>query len=251
MHKNIVAIVQARLSSSRFPSKVLAPLAGAPMIAQQLARIKQAQLIGKIIVATSDDASDYKLVEYLQSIDVPFYRGSLNDVLARFHGAAQACNADIVLRLTGDCPLIDADVIDQLVLQFSNGAYAYGSTASPPSYPDGLDVEIMTMAALETAYKEAQLPSEREHVTPYIRNHPERFNALNITGIHDFSHLRWTVDYPDDLQMIENMIAHLKVPFLEADRFDFYRIIEKNPNLKEMNIHTRNEGYAKSLQADV
>lgn len=165
-----VAIIQARMSSSRFPGKVLEPLLGLPMIVFMARRVQQARLVDEVLVATSTDPSDDALAQALQSYGMGCFRGSLNDVLSRFHDAAVHTRADQVVRLTGDCPLMDADLVDRALALLTSSGADYVSNVAPPSYPDGLDVEAFTMAALHDAWRNAQLPSEREHVTLYLRD---------------------------------------------------------------------------------
>lgn len=246
-----VGIVQARMSSSRFPGKVVQPLCGLPMIVFMLRRVSQSKLLDEVILATSTDISDEPLAEVAKAYGFSCYRGSLGDVLERFYGAAQQSQADVVVRMTGDCPLLDADIVDAVVEKMQTGAADYATNTLPPTYPDGLDVEAFTFASLERAYKEARLLSEREHVTPYMRNHPELFKIANVLGMVDCSHLRWTVDYPDDFEFVGRLLdfAGVTQP-LQGDRYDFLRVLEHYPEILELNHHQRNEGYAKSVAHD-
>lgn len=246
-----VAIVQARMTSSRLPGKVLEPLCGMPMIVFMLHRVALSETVDEVVLATSTDPSDNELAQSVQKHGFSCYRGDLDDVLMRFYEAAKQTRADIVVRLTGDCPLIDADVIDAVVRKLKQSGADYVSNTYPPTYPDGLDVEAFTFAALERAFVEARLLSEREHVTPYIRNHGELFKSENVCGLVDYSSLRWTVDYPDDYRFVCELIEIVGVTNPnQGDRYDFLRACEKYPILLEMNQHQRNEGYAKSLIQD-
>jgi spore coat polysaccharide biosynthesis protein SpsF (cytidylyltransferase family) len=246
-----VAVIQARMSSSRFPGKVLMPLEGRPMIGFMLDRVRRARHLDAIVVATSEDPSDDELARCVESLGFACHRGSLNDVLARFEGAARVAGADVVVRLTGDCPLMEPDLIDRVVAHLHDSGADYVSNIAPPTYPDGLDVETFTMAALLRAAAEAVLPSDREHVTPYVRRTENGFRLDNLRGLADLSHLRWTVDYPDDLRFVAALLdAAGGADPLQADRFDFYRAIERNPALLAINHHERNEGYALSLAAE-
>ena len=195
----IVAIVQARMSSTRLPGKVMAPILGEPMIAKQLERVRRARTLTKILVATSTDCSDDPLAGYLASKGQAPFRGSLRDVLDRYAGAAEAAGDPThVVRLTADCPLIDPEVIDETVrLALASGA-AYTSNVEPRTYPVGLDVEVMTADALRAAAAEAADPYEREHVTTFLRRRPERFAQASVTQPVDRSAMRWTVDRPAD-----------------------------------------------------
>lgn len=249
-----VAIIQARMSSSRFPGKVLADLAGWPMIVFMVQRVRRAQRVDHVLVATSTDPSDDALASVLAAHGVACFRGDLNDVLDRFTQAARGAGAEHVVRLTGDCPLMDADLIDRALSELAQGDADYVSNVMPPTYPDGLDVECFTMAALETAWREARLPSEREHVTPFIRSGGAGLRPRSWTGVADFSALRWTVDHPDDLQHVAALVAALAgVGKIESptrfDRFDLFRLLETR-SVGPAGAHARNEGYAKSLAND-
>ena len=243
-----VAIIQARMTSSRLPGKVLMPIAGKPAILFMHARVRRAKLIDAICLATSVDPSDDALAACAEAAGLDVHRGSLDDVLDRFVGAARAHQAEIVVRLTGDCPLIDPEIIDQVVGLLAGGGYDYASNIDPPAFPDGLDVEAMTVAALETAAAEARLGSEREHVTPFIRNHPERFRAGLVSSPVDLSALRWTVDYPDDLELVRRLTESVAGDPLLADRFDFLRAYDALGPTGA--THARNEGLAGSLARD-
>jgi spore coat polysaccharide biosynthesis protein SpsF (cytidylyltransferase family) len=247
----IVAIVQARMSSSRFPGKVLKPLCGMPMIVFMLRRVAQSETVDQVVLATSTDPTDDELADVVRAHGFSCYRGDLEDVLARFHHAAMGAQADIVVRLTGDCPLIDADLVDRVVRNLQQSGADYVTNTCPPTYPDGLDVEAFTFAALDHAFAEARLPSEREHVTPYIRNHSELYSTGNVRALTDFSSQRWTVDYPDDYEFVSRLIERAGVTAPDrGDRYDFFRVCEKYPELSAINQHQRNEGYAQSLTQD-
>lgn len=247
-----VAIIQARTSSSRFPGKVLRPLCGMPMIAFMLARVSRVKRVDQVVVATSDDASDDALAACVREHGHACHRGSLDDVLSRFHGAAVAGGADIVVRLTGDCPLMDPELVDSVLERLvAEAGLSYASNVAPPTFPDGLDVEAFTFDALDAAHREARLGSDREHVTPFLRNHGDRFRSANVRGLGDMSHLRWTIDYEDDLKFVSSLLATAGIDDpSRGDRFDFYRVLEAHPRLLAINQHGRNEGLVKSLLAD-
>jgi len=249
-----VAIIQARMSSSRFPGKVLAPLSGMPMIVFMLERVRRAHLVDHVVVATSNDSSDDPLAEELAARGIACFRGDLHDVLDRFVQCARAAHADHVVRLTGDCPLMDADLVDRALAELAVGDADYVSNVAPPTYPDGLDVECFTMAALERAWQEARLPSEREHVTPYLRSGAPGIRVRNWSGMADCSALRWTVDHEDDLAHVAALVqACCREPGKSTpagfDRFDLYRAIEQG-SLGAGAAHFRNEGLLKSLAAE-
>lgn len=248
----VLAILQARVLSTRLPNKVLAPLLGQPMLARQIERLRRAKMLDKLVVATSDDASDAPLAAMCADIGVPCYRGSLDDVLARFHGACAAHGpADHIVRLTGDCPLADPAVVDRVVRHHLESNADYTTNTVLPTWPDGLDIEIMRSSVLQRAYDKARLPSEREHVTPYIHKQPELFRIEHVKGDRDLSSLRWTVDEPADLSFVTAVYEalYLRNPAFATD--DVLVLLEKHPELAKINGNfLRNEGYAKSLAAD-
>ncbi len=248
----VLAILQARVTSTRLPNKVLVPILGQPMLARQIERLRRARTLDKLVVATSDDASDDPLAAMCAAIGVPCHRGSLNDVLARFQGACAAFGpADHIVRLTGDCPLADPAVIDAVVRHHLASGADYTANAIQPTWPDGLDVEVMRAAVLQRAFDEARLPSEREHVTPYIHKHPEWFRIEHVKGDRDLSTLRWTVDEPADLAFVSEVYAALYPENPAFDTAAILGLIEQRPELTKLNGQfLRNEGYAKSLAAD-
>ena len=197
---SVLAILQARMSSSRLPGKVLLPLAGAPMILRQIERVRRARRIDALVVATSVDASDDPLAQVLADAGVAVHRGPLDDVLARFVGALDASGpADHVVRLTADCPLADPDVIDAVVEAVTAAGADYGSSTPPHrTYPKGLDAEAMTAAALRAAAARATTPEEHEHVTWALHRRPDLYRQVFVSQAADEGDVRWTVDYAHD-----------------------------------------------------
>ena len=206
----ILAVVQARMSSTRLPGKVMAPILGEPMIAKQLERVRRAKALTRTLVATSTDCSDDPLACYLASKGQALFRGSLRDVLDRYARAAQAAGEPShVVRLTADCPLIDPEVIDEAVrLALASGA-AYTSNVEQRTYPVGLDVEVVKTEALLAAAAEATDPYDREHVTPFIRGRADRFAQAHVTQPVDRSAMRWTVDRPADFAFAKGVYEAL------------------------------------------
>jgi spore coat polysaccharide biosynthesis protein SpsF (cytidylyltransferase family) len=239
------------MSSARLPGKVVMPLLGMPLIVFMVQRVRRATCVDHVVVATSTDVRDDPLAEVLAEHSIDCFRGSLEDVLDRFYQLAVATQADCVIRLTGDCPLVDWDLIDDAARLVREGACDYASLGEPWTYPNGLDVEALSFKTLADAWRDATLASEREHVTPFVRKHPERFRQARVAGLADLSTLRWTVDYEDDLEYVRSLIAAVgaKKP-TEFDRFDLYRVIEQNDVLRQSGRHERNEGYATSLSND-
>jgi spore coat polysaccharide biosynthesis protein SpsF len=206
----ITAILQARMSSSRLPGKVLADVHGAPMIARQIERLRRSRRISRILVATSVDASDDPLAKAVEALGVTVIRGPLEDVLGRFLMALDAAgDPDIVLRLTADCPLADWRTIDALIAHLEASGADYANMAMPRTFPSGLDAEAMRPDALRRAGREATSAYDREHVTPYIYATPGRFRTACLTRDPPLDHLRWTVDYPEDLAFVRHVYGTL------------------------------------------
>ena len=203
----VVAIVQARMGSTRLPTKVMKPIAGIPMIELLLARLAKSKQIDQIVLATSTDERNTPLVEHVQKLGYPCVRGSESDVLDRYLVAAWQTQADVVVRITGDCPLIDPILVDQVIAQFKAEGVDYLSNTMPPSYPDGLDTEVFTLQALERAGRESQDQFDREHVTPYLRK-LGLYKTSAMKHSEDLSALRWTVDEPADFEVVSQVFAH-------------------------------------------
>lgn len=237
----IVAIVQARMGSSRLPNKVMLPISGKPMIEVLLHRLSQAKSIHQIVLATSKNEENTLLVNHVSSLGYTCYQGDEEDVLSRYHDAAQSVNADIVIRITGDCPLVDSELIEQMITDFKETPCDYLSNIEPPTFPDGLDVEIFNYSALETANQQANTTFDREHVTPYIRNKPS-FKRRNFRNDTDLSGLRWTVDEPEDIKVIRNIFSHY-APRIDFSRFETQALYTSKPEifLSNQSIN-RNEG---------
>jgi spore coat polysaccharide biosynthesis protein SpsF (cytidylyltransferase family) len=240
LNKRAVAIIQARMSSSRFPGKVLEFLEGVPMIVFMVERVRRCVRIDRLIVATSTDHSDDPLAEVLAAHGVDCYRGSLEDVLDRFCGAALHFDARWVVRLTGDCPLMDPDLVDRALELLQTSGADYVSNISPPTFPDGLDVEAFTIEALLKARELALTRFEREHVTPFLRDPLNGFNILGFVACADFSAHRWTVDHPDDLEYVKVLLGSISSSS-RSDRFDIYRSLESGRVSSPLR-HARNEG---------
>ena len=247
----VIGILQARVSSTRLPGKVIKPLLGKPMILQQINRLKRCRKLEKIIVATSCDPSDDRLVSVLENNKIDVYRGSLDNVLDRFCNAAALYMPEHVVRLTADCPLADPLVIDKVIEAHLQQGNDYTANCVKATYPDGLDVEVMSYRALKEAKENAKLPSELEHVTPYIRNHPQRYKIGNVRNNCDLSAMRWTVDEPEDFEFVEtvyNRLYSILPYFVMKDILD---LLEKEPELKDINSEfKRNSGMNNSLNKD-
>lgn len=248
----ILAILQARVSSSRLPGKVMKPILGQPMLARQIERLARCRGFERLIVATSEDASDDAIERLCRQLGIACYRGSLADVLDRIYQAALPDAPDHVVRLTGDCPLADPALIDALIDFHLAQGYDYSSNCHIPSLPDGLDAEVMRFFALEAAWREARLPSEREHVTPFIRKHAERFRIGLWRNPVDLSQLRWTVDEAEDFEFVSRVYAALYPSNPAFGMQDVLDLLARQPELAAINQGLRrNAGFEKSLEQDL
>ena len=203
----VVSLVQARMGSCRFPRKVVQPILGTPLIEILLARLSKANEINDIVVATSSNPENDELQTIVESLGFRCTRGSEEDVLARFCEAAKLLEADVIVRITGDCPLVDPELVDQCIRSFKDKKVDYLSNADPISFPDGLDIEVMSLSAIEQADLEATSIHDREHVTSFIRN-SDKFLRSSVEHTQDLSDHRWTVDEPEDLVVIKNIFEH-------------------------------------------
>jgi spore coat polysaccharide biosynthesis protein SpsF (cytidylyltransferase family) len=237
------------MGSSRLHGKVLAEIGGTTMLERVIARASSARRIQRVVVATSRSEEDDRIEELCRSRGVAVFRGSEHDVLERYLGAAEEIDADPVVRLTADCPLLDPAVVDAVVARFERGDVDYAANINPPTFPDGLDAEVLSRAALERAAREARLSSEREHVTLYIRNHPEIFRLANVVHSPDLSALRWTVDEPEDLELVRAVYSAFGGRAFGMD--DVLRLLSERPELGLSNARfSRDEGLRRSLRSD-
>ncbi|MDZ5632389.1 glycosyltransferase family protein [Janthinobacterium sp. GMG1] len=247
----ILAILQARVSSSRLPGKVLKPLLGEPMLLRQIERLRDVRQIDHLLVATSRESSDDAIEALCLANNIACFRGDLNDVLERFHQAAQTFSPEHIVRLTADCPLTDPALIDEVIAFYLAGDYDYVSNCVEATYPDGLDVEIFRAPCLDDAWREARLPSQREHVTPFIHQQAQRYKVGVYRSARDLSHLRWTVDEPKDFELVSMIYEALYCENKCFSMQDVLSLLERRPELANWNtMHGRNEGLLKSLAAD-
>ncbi len=248
---SVNVILQARLSSTRLPGKVLKSIVNKPMLALQIERIKLAKSINKIIVATSNEQDDDAIALLCEGLNIPCFRGDLNDVLDRFYHAAEKYPSEHIVRLTGDCPLIEPTIIDQVVALHLKQKADYTSNCLIPCLPDGLDVEVFTCKALIQSWKSAKKPSEREHVTQYIRNNDEIFTLENYQYSPDLSMHRWTVDEPKDFDLVEKIYQNLYPHKTNFTMKDVLTLLSKQPDLiKINNKFNRNQGLEDSKAFD-
>jgi spore coat polysaccharide biosynthesis protein SpsF len=230
----IVAIVQARMGSTRLPGKVLCDLVGESMLGRVVCRLRRAGLLNEVLVATTDTAADDVIVAECRKYSVPVSRGDQDDVLDRYFRAAQLAKADVVVRITSDCPLIDPEITDKTIAAFQEAHPDYAANVLQRTYPRGLDTEVMSMAALERAWRQARQRYEREHVTPYMYEHPDEFKLLSVTGEEDYSSHRWTVDTPEDLEFLRAVYGRFagNGSFSWRDVLD---LLQREPQLADLN----------------
>ncbi len=237
------------MGSTRLPGKVLMPLAGVPALGHVVERLSHCKALESTVVATTTEPADDAIADFCDHSGVPVFRGSEDDVLDRYHRAAEAFDADPIVRITADCPAIDPVVVDQVVVGFFAGEYdLYGLAGE---FPDGLDCTVFSRSGLDRAWQEATLASEREHVGPYIQNHPDLFSNGGVELFHGQAHHRWTLDMPEDYQLLTAIFDALYRPgdpFLSGEVIE---LLERHPELMAINNNViRNEGYMTSLEND-
>ena len=267
----IVAIIQARMASSRLPDKVLLDIAGQSMLVRVVERTRLAETLDEVVVATTRETSDDAIANLCTEREYKCYRGSTHDVLDRYYQAARLHQAEVIVRITADCPVIDPGVIDKTVNAFlglkatsdqrsaisdepqslvthrsSSFFYDFAANRLPPpwgrTYPIGLDTEVCTFAGLEAAWREAELPHQREHVMPFFYEQPERFRILHVTHDPDYGTLRWTVDTAEDLELAREIYAR----FPGRDDFNWLEILdlyEREPDLAKINMSVQHKDY--------
>lgn len=227
-----IAILQARMSSSRFPGKVLADLDGVPMVVFMTARVAQCPALDRVIIATSDEPSDTPLAEAAKAHGLTVFRGPLEDVLGRFVRVQAAEKADVIVRMTGDCPLADPGVIGDLIALRAREGADYASNVAPRSYPHGLDCEVFTASALARAELHARDDYDREHVTPWLRSDEAGLKCANLQQAHDQSSMRLTVDHPEDLEVIRRIVAGTHK---DASLFEVTAWLDAHPDVAKLN----------------
>jgi spore coat polysaccharide biosynthesis protein SpsF (cytidylyltransferase family) len=232
--KKIIAIIQTRMGSTRLPGKIMKKILGKEIILHDIDRIKKIKSLDKIVIATTTKKEDDVIVEITKNYDpdIGIFRGKEEDVLDRYYEAAKKFNADVIVRISSDCPLVDPVVSSKTIASFLSSDCDYSSAIN---YPRGLDTEIFSFKALESAWKESKKNYQREHVTPYIYEHPEKFKLLIIQSSKNLSHLRWTVDTIEDFNFVSEIYKRL---YKKNEMFyikDILKILEKEPELIEIN----------------
>lgn len=237
-NQKIVAIIQARMTSSRLPQKVMKIIAGKPMLGHVINRVTSSQIVDEVLIATTTDEADDEIEQFCKQNDHSCFRGHPFDVLDRYYQAAKSCKAELIVRITGDCPLMDSFLIDTLLEDFVDANVDFAANRLPPpwkrTYPIGLDIEIVRFRALEKAWKEANSQFEREHVMPYMYDQPGRFKILLKHHDPDYGNKRWTVDTPQDLEFVKRIFDHFS-PKQDFSWKEVIQFLEANPELEQIN----------------
>lgn len=230
-------IVQARMGSSRLPGKVLKPILGRPLLSYQLERLRRCKAADRLVIATTDKPADDAIAAFCAEEAVAVTRGSEDDVLGRYHGALERFPAQTVVRVTADCPLIDPALLDELIGVFAGGGFDFVSNMLQPTYPYGMAVEVMTAAALREAHREARDTAEREHVTLFIYRRPQRYRLKSVTMSPDLSRHRWTVDTPEDFELVSRILGDLYLRKPQFTMADVLALLDKHPDWPAINAH--------------
>jgi len=245
----VIAIVQARMSSSRLPGKVLKEINSKPVLLHIIERLKRSKLLDNIVVATSIDSTDDQIENFCKANKILFYRGDLEDVLSRFAAATKYFNAEAVVRITADCPLVDPIIVDTCVAGFLSGNYNFYGLSG--NFPDGADCTVYSAEAIFDAAENATLSSDREHVGPYIERNAKTENSGNLIMFENCQDIRITLDEIEDFELIEKIFQH----FEKSNNFiyihEVVKFLRENPEMVKLNSHIlRNEGYLNSLKND-
>ena len=234
----IKIIIQARLGSTRLPNKVLKKVLGRPLLKHMIERLQFSNYAQDIIIATTTNTTDDPIVTLMKKLNIPFYRGDENDVLDRYYQAAKKYNAEVVVRLTSDCPLIDPKITDGIIKYYLDNKekFDFVSNMHPPTFPDGLDTEVFSFKVLEKSWKEAKKPYEREHVTPYMWDNSSIFKIGNVENDKELHYKqRWTLDYEEDYYFIKAIYENL---YQEGEIFymdDILQLLSDKPEIKKIN----------------
>jgi spore coat polysaccharide biosynthesis protein SpsF len=232
-------IVQARMGSTRFPGKVLKEIQGKSLLELQFNRLKRSQKVDNVIIATSYESNDDCIAELCHDLSIPCFRGSEKDVLERYYLAAKHYDLDVIIRTNGDCPFIDATIIDNLISiwQLNFPRFDYVSNILEETFPLGMHIEIFSLSAIKRALDESIADDEHEHVTAYIYRNKKIFNVLNVRNEQDFSQYRWTIDYPEDFTFVEEIYKRFGINDSSFGMHDIVRLLEKEPELMKINSY--------------
>ena len=233
-----VALIQARMASSRLPGKVLMKLGSSSVLSKVVCRVRRARLVDEVVVATSTERGDDSIVEACELEKVTVTRGREDDVLDRYYEAAQKLQASTIVRITADCPLIDPALIDDVVFAFQQQSPDYASNTLVRTFPRGLDTEVLSFDALERVWRDAKQPWERAHVTSFLYQHPEIFRLVSVRLDHDYSGYRWTLDTPEDYEFLREVYLRLEAKTDFSWR-DVLALLEREPRLSLINANSR------------
>ncbi len=246
----IGCIIQARMGSTRLPGKVMKKLDDDfTVLHYVIKQIENSKLINKIVIATTTLKEDDVIVDFAKQMNIDYFRGSSHDVLDRYYQCAKHFSFSTIVRITSDAPLIDPKITDQVISKFNPLKHDYVCNTQPRTFPQGTETEVFSFYALEKIWNKAELPSEREHVTPFFYTHSDDFHVFNFENSQNLSHLRWCIDNENDLKLVQIIVSKIKKrPIFTEDILEF---LEKNPNILSLNKdHIVNEGYFKSLKED-
>ncbi len=245
----ITCIIQARMGSTRLPGKVMKKIDEENTVLDYvISQLKSSKKIEKIVVATTNLKNDDVICNHLFSKNIEFYRGSSEDVLDRYYNCAKIFSSDIIIRITADNPLIDPNIVDLVVNEYKNHRCDFATNTLIRTFPYGTEVEVFSFETLEKVWKNAKLPSEREHVTPFIRDKQNKFNLVNMECQENLSHLRYTIDRIEDLKMVKEIVKNIPTrPILLKHILDLYKIKSK---IFKINKHVKHDGHRSSLKKD-
>jgi len=235
------------MGSSRLPGKVMIDLDGMPVLGHVEARVRQFEGVDEVVIATSYSGQDDQIAAYSEQLGVAVFRGDESDVLSRLTECASEYDANVIVRVTADCPLIDPEISSLVIARFLDGDLDYVSNYKPPTFPDGLDTEVFSFEALDRANRSDVSAVGREHVTPYIWQQPREFRLANVTQDDDRSNLCWTLDGSKDLKMIRALAEHVDVPLIEARQRDLLEIIDNHPEIEQINGDWTRSDMSKSV----
>ena len=240
-----VIIIQARMASTRLPGKILKKVLDKPLLEYQIERLRRVKLADEVLIATTINKTDESIVELCNSLSVPHFRGSEEDVLSRYYEVAKVHQTDAIVRVTSDCPLIDPQVIDRVIKFYIDHQteYDYVSNSLERTYPCGMDTEVFSFKALQEAFLEATALPDREHVTPFIYRQPQRYSLANVNYSENQSHHRWTVDTPEDFELIKRIIEAIYPNLPGFTLRDCLNLLQNNPEWLTINAHVQQKKY--------
>lgn len=247
----MLVAIQARMSSTRLPGKVLADLCGRPLLWHIVCRARACRSVDQVVIATSDNPADEPIRAFARTEAVPCFAGSDQDVLDRLTRTARRFDADALVRITGDCPLVDPETVGRVVAayQVHEGTVDYVTNFVPPTFPDGLDTDLYPRATLEQLWREVTDPFWREWFPGYLQEHPEQFRILNVRADVNLSALRWTVDYEEDLAFVREVYRHLQRDDRVFGMVEVLDLLDRVPEIAQINsMHTRSEAYVAALR---